>query len=138
MKICKKNSDHVNNICNKIGTHDLLKNYYYHVITVTRNIKNVGFVTENFSIEFNESKLKMNIDVDPSKELNDEVPNDSLTLGQLRKIVKQFPNKQKVKKTSFCYLIYTVITKLKFVFTSTNRLKKSPLSMPIMIIFPVK
>lgn len=40
----------------------------------------------------------MNIDVDPSKELNDEVPNDSLTLGQLRKIVKQFPNKQKVKK----------------------------------------
>lgn len=46
-------------------------------------------------------KLKMNMDVDPSKELNDEVPNDSLTLGQLRKIVKQFPNKQKVKKNFF-------------------------------------
>jgi hypothetical protein len=41
----------------------------------------------------------MNIDADSSKEVNDEVPNDSLTLGQLRKIVKQFPNKQKVKKT---------------------------------------
>ncbi|RGB36108.1 hypothetical protein C1646_697859 [Rhizophagus diaphanus] len=45
----------------------------------------------------------MNNDVDPSKELNDEVPNDSLTLGQLRKIVKQFPSKQKAKEIAFIY-----------------------------------
>ncbi|RIB07133.1 hypothetical protein C2G38_2252816 [Gigaspora rosea] len=33
----------------------------------------------------------------------DEAPDDSLTLGQLKKIVKQLPNKQKPKEISFSY-----------------------------------
>ncbi|RIA96253.1 hypothetical protein C1645_872211 [Glomus cerebriforme] len=46
----------------------------------------------------------MNVVVDPSKEqVNEEVPNDSLTLGQLKKIVKQFPNKQRPKEIGFVY-----------------------------------
>ncbi|CAG8570418.1 9115_t:CDS:10 [Funneliformis caledonium] len=46
----------------------------------------------------------MNVTVDlPKEQVNDEVPNDSLTLGQLKKIVKQFPNKQKPKEIAFTY-----------------------------------
>ncbi|CAI2178129.1 10123_t:CDS:10 [Funneliformis geosporum] len=43
----------------------------------------------------------MNLTVE--EQINDEVPNDSLTLGQLKKIVKQFPNKQKPKEIAFTY-----------------------------------
>ncbi|CAG8543605.1 17227_t:CDS:10 [Cetraspora pellucida] len=35
--------------------------------------------------------------------ISDEAPDDSLTLGQLKKIVKQLPNKQKPKEISFSY-----------------------------------
>ncbi|KAG9294797.1 hypothetical protein G9A89_008489 [Geosiphon pyriformis] len=34
---------------------------------------------------------------------NEEAPNDSLTLGQLKSLVKQFPNKLKSKEISFIY-----------------------------------
>ena len=47
----------------------------------------------------------MNVAVDPKEQVNDEVYNDSLTLGQLKKIVKQFPNKQKVQENLFCVLL---------------------------------
>jgi hypothetical protein len=48
----------------------------------------------------------MNVAVDsPREHLNDEVLNDSLTLSQLKKIVKQFPNKQKVTGKCFAYLV---------------------------------
>ncbi len=60
----------------------------------------------------------MNVTVDfQNEQINDKAPNDSLTLGQLKKIVKQFPNKQKVtEKLYFAFFLVNYIDVIKQLF----------------------
>ncbi|CAJ0641780.1 12482_t:CDS:2, partial [Entrophospora sp. SA101] len=66
----------------------------------------------NFTIfTYTGFKLKMTDFIESSKEQTDcDTAADSLTLGQLRKIVKQFPNKQKTKEFGFNYSDCDVIS----------------------------